>query len=351
MPPMDALRAFMSFASRKRNFKPSDIQQADVITAFLQADLHSSEPVYVIPPKEHIDHGKYLWLILKGANGLRDSPRAWFLHCESILGKLGWVRTIYDSVYVRFKNGEIDAVLLIWVDDILVCSGQTSAIDVLKEIGKNIEIELRGIPKKFVGLDINVTSKYIEISQQTYASSLEVEHCGILQNPLPLNVLHEEDNSPLLTGRSIKAYRSLRGCYAYLQHTRPDLCFSISFFGKVTHAPTERMFRLLYRACQYAKQTSKRGLKWNVHPSSTVTIKSWCDASFGSHINSAQTGFIVCIDDVPIIWKSGVQKRSHHSTVKAECESMHDCIDRLLLLIYFLSELQLRVVKCSLHNF
>ena len=52
----------------------------------------SVDPVFVIPPKEHENDGKYLWRIIKGATGLRDSPRAWFVHFEKILGKLGWVK-------------------------------------------------------------------------------------------------------------------------------------------------------------------------------------------------------------------------------------------------------------------
>ena len=68
-------------------------------------------------------------------------------------------------------------------------------------------------------------------------------------------------------------------------------------------------------------------------------IKGWCDSSFGSHINNAQTGYIISVDESPIIWKSGVQKRVHHSTVKAECESMHECIDRLILISFFVREL------------
>ena len=180
--------------------------------------------------------------------------------------------------------------MLIWVDDILVFSGEIDAISVLKELSKYVELEMKGIPKRFVGLDINVNNNSISMSQHTYASAFDVRDCPILENPLPLNVLKEEDKSPLLKGKYIKAYRSLLGSLSFLQHTRLDLVFAISFFGKVTHAPTERMFRLVYRACQYAKQTSRRGINFDIKFYSSFKIEAWCDASFGSHLNSAQTG-------------------------------------------------------------
>ena len=89
---------------------------------------------------------------------------------------------------------------------------------------------------------------------------------------------------------------------------------------------------------QYAKQTCNRGIRYKVSSSSVVSLKAWCDSSFGSHINSAQTGFIISVDDSPICWRSGVQRKVHHSTVKAECESMHDCIDRLILIAFFFAQ-------------
>ena len=74
----------------------------------------------------------------------------------------------------------------------------------------------------------------------------------------------------------------------YLQHTRPDLGFAISFYGKFSKEPTERSFRLLYRTMQYAKQTCNRGIRFQVGYSEVISIKGWCDSSFGSYLNNAR---------------------------------------------------------------
>lgn len=105
--------------------------------------------------------------------------------------------------------------------------------------------------------------------------------------------------------------------------------------------------RLLVRACQYAKQTSRRCVRFNVKPVSQFNFEAWCDSSFGSHTHEAQTGFIVSLNGSPVCWRSTVQKRTSHSTVKAEAEAMHDCIDRMIVLMYFLSELKV-TMKCTL---
>ena len=97
-----------------------------------------------------------------------------FNNSNSILSKLNFQRTVFDGVYVRKKNNEIDAVLLIWVDDILVCSGLTKAINVLNELSKYMEIEIKGTPTRFVGIDIKVHDKYIDINQFVYNSLFNV---------------------------------------------------------------------------------------------------------------------------------------------------------------------------------
>ncbi len=149
----------------------------------------------------------------KAGNGLRDSPRCWFIHSERILTNLKWERTIFEGVYIRKRNNAIDGVILIWVDDILVCSGLTSALDILKELSAHIEIEIKGIPTRFVGIDINVTNTHIDISQRLYASMFSVKDCERIDNPIPLNVLKEEDTSNLLSSDESTLYRRFLGQY------------------------------------------------------------------------------------------------------------------------------------------
>ncbi len=93
MPPMDVFRAFLSLTSKKKNFNPSDLQQADVVTAFLQADhdLNSDDEVSLIPPREHPDFSEGYWKMLKACNGLRDSPRARYLHRDSFYLEKTWM--------------------------------------------------------------------------------------------------------------------------------------------------------------------------------------------------------------------------------------------------------------------
>ena len=177
-----------------------------------------------------------------------------------------------------------------------------------------------------------------------YAESLPVDIPNkLVSQLLPLNIMSEEDNTDLLDENGITEYRSLLGKFAFLQHTRFDLSLPISFYGSFSHAPTVKMMRLLNKSCQYAKSTASSGIEFHFSKESDFVLHAYCDASFGSHLKHAQSGYLIFVNNIPIAWKSVRQRRVCHSTVKAECEAMHSCIDMCILLMYFMSELKFSV--------
>ena len=200
------------------------------------------------------------------------------------------------------------------------------------------------MPKHFVGIDIDVFKTHIDLSQKTYADSLPVDSPrSPIEVPLNRNVLQEEDKSKILSESEATQYRSLLGTLAHLRHTRIDLKFALSFFGRGNREPTDRMYRLLYRTTQYAKSTANLGIRIPVKYASHFILTAWSDASLGSYINHAQEGFIICVNDVPISWRSNKQERVCHSSVKAEADALHSCIDHSILLMYFIHQLKCTV--------
>jgi hypothetical protein len=115
MPPIDALRLFIFMCKAvKPDFSPDDLLQADVNTAFLTAAIRSDKPVYVSPPRDHHDYGKYIWRLFKAMYGLSDSPRNFEVHLLEILISLSWCKTIFDGVFIRYTaDGKIDGILLV----------------------------------------------------------------------------------------------------------------------------------------------------------------------------------------------------------------------------------------------
>jgi hypothetical protein len=55
-----------------------------------------------------------------------------------------------------------------------------------------------------------------------------------------------KSNSSVLNKQRVTMYRSCLGSLAFLLHTRLDLRFAISFFGKFSYQPTEEAWRVLF---------------------------------------------------------------------------------------------------------
>ena len=108
---------------------------------------------------------------------------------HEILLNLGWCKTIFDGIYIKYTpQGKIDGILLLWVDDLLIASGVTKAKQLLLQIHAHINLKMNGTPRHFLGMDVHVSSDGIFLSQSTYAKSLPVHIDNLskpISNPLP----------------------------------------------------------------------------------------------------------------------------------------------------------------------
>uniref|UniRef100_A0A0G4HF83 Reverse transcriptase Ty1/copia-type domain-containing protein n=1 Tax=Chromera velia CCMP2878 TaxID=1169474 RepID=A0A0G4HF83_9ALVE len=84
-----AMRIALAMAFAHSDFDPREIVVADVKTAYLTA--LRSDSLYVHPPKDYLDHGKFLWLLNRALYGLRDSGNLWDRSRNKTLAAAGWV--------------------------------------------------------------------------------------------------------------------------------------------------------------------------------------------------------------------------------------------------------------------
>jgi hypothetical protein len=274
MPHVRALRFLCAWITQRGDFGPEDILQADVKNAFLQSPSLSKVPVVVSAPREMPDlFGVTGLAVLKQSlYGTREAGRNWEVHLRNILLGLGYAPCqSHQGVYIRRVARddvyEIDGVLYVHVDDFLAFSGRTKARVLMDEVSSKMEFKTQAKPiHRFTGFDVHVSVDGVFMNQELLASSLDVKACESKRTPfypLPLNLAREEDAieaSPSVSKQSHRRYRSLLGSLSYLQHTRLDLLFALSFFGRYANRPTEYALRLLEHTCMYAKSTASLGL-------------------------------------------------------------------------------------------
>ena len=102
------------------------IYHLDVTTAFLHGEL--DKEIYMRPPETVQIPDGHLLRLLKTMYGLKQSPRQWNLKFHRYVPTLGFIQSIADyCIYVRTCSKGV-IILLLYVDDILLCGDDKNEI-------------------------------------------------------------------------------------------------------------------------------------------------------------------------------------------------------------------------------
>ena len=169
---MDSLRLMLNYCLTHR----WDLQQYDVKGAFQIPDLPPEEMVYMkAPPGIKVKPGHALRL-LKCIYGLKQSGRRWNQHFNGTVTQMDFkVVDGEDCLYTLTVDGQLHALLAVYVDDILVGA-------ITKEEGQRIAqglhdaytITVLGVPKWLLGaeIDYNPTAGTLRISRGLCTAAL-----------------------------------------------------------------------------------------------------------------------------------------------------------------------------------
>ncbi len=143
------------------NHRNWDIQQIDVETAFLNAEL--KEDVYIRVPKgmkdlqihTHIQDSSHVLKLNKALYGLVQAPRAWMKEMNKTILKLGFVNCRTDPCLSILKlEGEVKVVLLVYVDDCII-AGETQLVQkIIKQIEEIYKIKILGPIRRYLGYEV-----------------------------------------------------------------------------------------------------------------------------------------------------------------------------------------------------
>jgi hypothetical protein len=157
-----------------------------------------------------------------------------------------------------------------------------------------------------------------------------------------------------VASRSIN-YASVVGMLLYLGHSRQDVSFATHQYAQYTHSPKQSHENALKRIGCYLKGTLTKGLILN--PSKTLNIDCYLDADFAGlwtrdikqdpHCVRSQTGYVLCLSNCPVSWKSKLQTEIALSTMEAEyvtlSTSCHDLFPLIDITNKFCTALQFKM--------
>ena len=329
---LETLRVFIAIAA-SRNL---EIRQADVSTAFLNADIKED---IIVRPAEGLElltgvRSGMLWKLKKTVYGLKQSNKEWVDLVRKFMSRHGFQCNKYDeNFYMKTVQGRY-IYCLVYVDDILIASSKKIDCDrLLKAMNEDWEVKDLGPISRYLGMRFTQDSLHVYIDQAPYLSalleSLNMGECNPLSTPMvEVPLPKDEDDSPLLNVENQSVYRSLVGrlLWACLC-TRPDLQFAVSKLSSKVAYPTESDMKLLKKCLRYIKGTLDYRLVFRKKTGVNVKLVGFSDASHGNEEKrTSQDGYIFLWNGTPISWSSRRQKSVSISTHQAEVYGISETI-------------------------
>jgi hypothetical protein len=300
------------------------LRQLDVKNAFLHGAL--KEEVYMTQPQGYIDsqHPSHVCKLLKSIYGLKQAPRAWFESFTSQLLHLGFLASTADSSIFIYKNGNIIAYLLLYVDDIVLTSNTPTFMDhLIVQLSKVFDLKDLGQLHYFLGLQVTRTSAGLHLNQAKYASDLLTKHNMMDSKPAktpscPNTRLSLHDGDPLPDPH---AYRSLVGALHYLTFTRPDISFSVHQVCQYMAAPTTIHLAATKRILRYLRGTLFHGIAFTPGP---LTLSAYTDADWAGDPDDRRStsGYLVYLSSNPITWSAKKQPTVSKSSTESEYRAL-----------------------------
>jgi len=336
-----------------------DIESADVVGAFLCADINQARPVFVEPPTGIREiKPQTIWKLRKALYGLATAPRAWSETFSGTMKKLGYRQLVTEPTIFVHRNG----LMLVgaYVDDLLLVGTTMEVAKFKNDISREFEITSHGRVTNFIGAQILRKKNGIFLIQKNTIWKLAKAH-GVAKSEAPMTPLSSQ--KPLLIPenrvgnfKQVSKYRSLIGSLSYLANvSRPDIANSIRTLSRVLDCPTSQHWNAAIRVLRYLKGTASLGLKFSKIVKDAIQeskemkieheIEAFCDASWinPQERNKGVSGYLIKFDGHLITWSSKTQTIMALSTTEAEFEALTKTSREIKWLISLTKEMRIKV--------
>ena len=342
-----------------RNNKTWSLWVSDAKSAFLQGEQDTSErsgPLYMRPPRDPLivetnSFPAELYKITGNCYGLPNAPRVWYMKVHNAMTSKGFSRHTYDRClyyYLDPKSGELQAVVIIHVDDFLATYSSSFPILILEKlftwgsitrVTTETSATYRG--KEIRLLKLGNKYKYV-VTRREFIQGME-------GGRLPRGRGQQPE---ALTPQEWADFRSIAGSLQWLAgQCRPEIgpLVSLSNRGKDT---TYKDLQRLFEAVIYLKETCDRGLVYqDIQLDENSVFVTYTDSSFANAELKSQFGVCVFVSNPAVTskptpgtlidWRSARSTRICRSTLAAEASAADEGADRALFANLCLSEILL----------
>lgn len=242
-----------------------------------------------------------------------------------------------DALFYRKKNGTVDGIMTIHVDDFVYSGSEEFNQDVRSSILKDFELKSNEKTNfTYLGLEVEQSEQdfSIKVSQKKYID------CEL--NPIPLTMKRKQQKTYAVNSTEYKKLRAGVGQLLWISlQTRPDLSFESCQLSNHLSDPNVADLTRFNKIVKDLKENNDVSLMFKKIPGVTLNPKilTYSDAAFGNLPNQgSQCGYITFLTDNagieknPIAWKSVKLDRVCQSTVAAESLALTKAIDHTIFI-------------------
>ena len=173
--------------------------------------------------------------------------------------RLGFKKNNIELCLYTHGEGEIVAYLLMYVDNLLICSKNKRKIQRVKKLLNN-RFEMKDLDEVKEYLGINIDYDYfkneIRLSQKKYIESLankcKLQNSKLYCTPMETNLKIEKAE----INREDIGYKNLIGALLYVSvNTRPDISYSVNYLSRFQDCCNETHFKYALRILKYLYRT------------------------------------------------------------------------------------------------
>ncbi|KAM1443641.1 hypothetical protein ACFX2I_039895 [Malus domestica] len=328
------------------------LHQMDVKTAFLNGDLE--EDIYMKQPEGFEVKGreKLVYKLKKSIYGLKQASRQWYLKFQKVMKEQGFTENPSDTCIYLKVSGSSFILLVIYVDDILLATNDTSLLDEIKTLlQQNFEMKDLREASYVLGIEIKRDRKkgLLGLSQKGYIEKVlkrfNMFSCGTTKMPISKGDKLSKAQCPKNDlERKImeeKPYASLVGSLMYAQVcTRPDFAFTISVLGRFQANVGEAHWNAAKRVLRYLQRTKEHMLIYG--RTYTLVLEGYSDSDFAGCIDDLKStsGFVFTMAGGAVSWRTMKQATVAASTMVAEYLSCCEAVDQAIWLKNFITGLR-----------
>ncbi|OLP87747.1 Retrovirus-related Pol polyprotein from transposon TNT 1-94 [Symbiodinium microadriaticum] len=321
----------------------------DVVAAFLRTPMGRTkkDPLVIVQPPRLLEalgliEKLELWGLIRALYGLRQSPALWGDYRDYVLRSTdppSGLRLRQGSAATSWwkvvdEVGVMTAIILVYVDDFLICGPDNIVSQLSKWIRSIWETSeptyLRpGTSIRFLGMELHVEEANpgeIGIGQHGYIQELlrlhDIPAQALDKKPVSKEMVAEQVGPVDVCKDDVHKAQQLTGEVLWLaQRSRPDLSYATSVMASLCLRNPTQVINIGMKVLGYLQRTSRFQLKIRAKDNSLVM---YSDAAFAPQGGRSHGGWLVTYAGAPIMWRSGRQQMITLSTAEAELLAVID---------------------------